>query len=217
MNRVSFLVALILVSFFATAQTGYKQDLAGLVSITFPSQPQKLDTLGYKFYKSEDMLSFYVASSNIIDPQKTIIDADSIPEFYDGVAKGMLGASGGKMLNKRTFQLEGLTGLEFSHTLVLDTNMPGIKYVRMLVINSTLVIIQFSTSLTDQRSADPAKEQFFNSLKITADRSRLTQGVDNSAAYRFGVILGVVTVCVVILGVLAGIGFLLRRLFKGRG
>lgn len=140
------------------------------------------------------------------------IHSDKLSEFYDGNIQGFLDAAQGKLIIKKPFEMDGLKGMEIEFVTTANPNLPDLRFARFILVNNTLITVYFMTSSENRQATQTARTQFLNSLTITGDKTSLTQGVDHPAAYAIGSIIGKLAAWAVILGVIAGVVLLIRRI-----
>jgi hypothetical protein len=196
-------------------QNDYKQNLADLVSVTFPGKPAILDTLDFKSAQFIDATASYAVLSRELDPDKLLFSKNKLPEFYDRIVNGYVDAAQGKLTSKKLFELDGLKGVEIELIGTAKPNLPDLRFVQMIILNNTLVTVNFAASSQNRQTAEAAKRQFFNSLTITADKTTIHQGGD-SAAYLTGYLMGKYAAWVIMLGGLAGVILLIRKFTRKR-
>ncbi|MCW3117384.1 MAG: hypothetical protein JWM28_1466 [Chitinophagaceae bacterium] len=195
-------------------QTGYKQKIRELISITFPQKPEILDTLGQSSYQFMDSSAVYSVIAQKIDQEKMAVETDQISEIYDNLIKGMLNASQGKLISKKQFEIDGLKGSDIESVSKANPNLPDLRFRRILLVNNTIFTINFWTLSENRQTTETARTKFFNSLTIIADKTTLSQGTEKSGLFTFGYITGIFFSWVFIAGVIAGIILLIRRLTR---
>jgi ABC-type glycerol-3-phosphate transport system permease component len=206
-------ILLLFSAIFVFAQNPYKQNLVDLATITFPQKPETLDTLGHNTAQFIDSTAIYSAVTRELDSDRLLqIHSDKLSEFYDGNIQGFLDAAQGKLIIKKTFEMDGLKGVEIEFITTANPNLPDLRFARFILVNNTLITVYFMTSSENRQATQTARTQFLNSLTITADKTSLTQGVDHPAAYAIGSVIGKLVAWAVILGVIAGVVLLIRRI-----
>ena len=206
-------ILLLFSAIFVFAQNPYKQNLADLATINFPQKPEILDTLGNNSAQVIDSTAIYAASTGELDSDQLLqIHSDKLSEFYDGIIRGFLDAAQGKLISKKPFEIDGLKGVEIEFIATANPNLPNLRFARFILINNTLITVYFMTSSENKQATQTARTQFLNSLTITADKTSLTQGIDQPVAYAIGSIIGILLAWAVILSVIAGVVLLIRRI-----
>lgn len=206
-------ILLLFSAIFVFAQSPYKQNLVDLATINFPQKPEKFDTLGNNLAQVIDSIAIYSASTRELDSDQLLqIHSDKLSEFYDGNIQGFLDAAQGKIISKKPFELDGLRGVEIEFITTANPNLPDLRFARFILVNNTLITVYFMTWSENKQATQTARTQFLNSLTITADKTSITQGVDHPVAYAIGSIIGKLVAWVVMLGVIAGVVLLIRRI-----
>lgn len=206
-------ILLLFSAIFVFAQSPYKQNLVDLATINFPQKPEKFDTLGNNLAQVIDSIAIYSASTRELDSDQLLqIHSDKLSEFYDGNIQGFLDAAQGKIISKKPFELDGLRGVEIEFITTANPNLPDLRFARFILVNNTLITVYFMTWSENKQATQTARTQFLNSLTITADKTSITQGVDHPVAYAIGSIVGKFAAWIVMLGVIAGVVLLIRRI-----
>nr|WP_068892083.1 hypothetical protein [Pedobacter panaciterrae] len=206
-------ILLLFSAIFVFAQNPYKQNLVDLATITFPQKPETSDTLGNNSAYIMDSTAIYSTSTRELDSDRLLqIHSDKLSEFYDGTIRGFLDAAQGKLISKKPFEMDGLKGVEIEFIATANPNLPDLRFARFILVNNTLITVYFMTLSENKQATQTARTQFLNSLTITADKTSLTQGVDNPTAYAIGSIIGTLMAWTVIFGVIAGIILLIRKI-----
>ncbi|MBB5436342.1 hypothetical protein HDC92_000006 [Pedobacter sp. AK017] len=195
------------------AQNPQKQNLAGLATITFPQKPITSDTLGHILTQFIDSVAIYSTITRELDADMLLqVNGNTLPEFYDSTINGFLDAAQGKLISKNPFEIDGLKGIEIEFVASSNPNLPDLRFARFILLDNTLITVNFMTLSENKLATQTARTQFLNSLTITADKTSLTQGVDHPAAYAIGSIIGKLAAWAIILGVIAGVILLIRRI-----
>ncbi|MGI4870294.1 MAG: hypothetical protein ACRYFX_03840 [Janthinobacterium lividum] len=134
--------------------------------------------------------------------------AASKDQFYDGVVKGMLEETNGKLLSKNGFQVAGFPGVEVQFTTPGKPELPSTKFSRAVVVNSTLYILNYWTNAPQDNASATERNRFFTSFRVSAQPAAVENG-----AYTLGKLMGHLTFYALLLG---GIILLVRRLMKSK-
>lgn len=198
-------------------QTGYKQNIADLISITFPQKPALNDTLGHTVFQYADSTVIYMALYRKIDPNDLLFKKDELPKFYDGMIEGIMGAAKGKLISKKSFEINGLKGVDIEFTST-DPDLPDLRFMRLLLINNTIITTHILTQSENKQAAEVAKSKFINSIAIIADKIYVSQGMDDPSAYMIGTwigyLIGIGIVITIVAGIIFGIVFLIKRITR---
>lgn len=210
---------LFIVLFFFTlnqtsAQEGFKQNLAHLISINFPSKPDASDTLGQQvFHYADADASYLVVAMDLSKKQNFELKSGDLDEFYKGNVKGVLDAAKGKLISEKPFEIEGLKGLDIVYKSSSNPLLPDLRFKRILFLNGIMLSIDFWTLSENELKTKPERDKFFNSITIIADKASLQQGTSGveSAAYDIGFVIGSVAAWLVIPGIVLIIILMVRR------
>ncbi|WP_316812603.1 hypothetical protein [Pedobacter heparinus] len=194
------------------AQNPQKQNLANLATITFPQKPETLDTLGHSMTQFIDSAAIYSTITRELDADQLLqVHSKKLPEFYDSTINGFLDAAQGKLISKKPFEIDGLKGIEIEFVATSNPNLPDLRFARFILLNNTLITVNFMTLSENKQATQTDRTQFLNSLTITADKTSLTQGIDHPVEYTIGFIIGKLAAWAIILGIIAGVILLIRR------
>lgn len=203
----------ILTTCFAFAQTPSKQNLANIASITFPSSPQVSDTLGFQVLKYSDSIAHYLVIAQDLSKEAGFkLKKEELNEFYDGNIEGVLKAAGGKLISKKPFQINGLKGLDVEYS-ASNPDLPNLRFKRILFINNIIFSLDFWVSSENEVKSREAKDRFFNSLVITADKANLKQNtdIDTVTAVEAGYVAGQIIFYISLFAIIAIIVVLIRK------
>ncbi len=193
MTKAILTFSLTLLSFLVNAQGNYKQKLGDVAVISFPKKPVAGDTLGIQGYRLTDSIALYVATFKLLTTDDFIVDSDSVSNFYDKVVTGLLKNTKGKLISKRSFEINGLKGVEVEHHSDEFPGMPDLRYDRIILLNNTAINITFWTFSSAKEKSLSARDKFFSSFKIIANKAQLVQGTENSIAYKMKALFDEVT------------------------
>lgn len=198
----------------ASAQEGYKQNLANLISINFPSKPTAKDTLGQQtFHYADANASYIVFIMDLSKNQSFELKSGDLDEFYKGNVKGVLDAAKGKLISEKSFEIEGFKGLDIAYKSSSNPLLPDLRFKRILFLNGVMLSIDFWTLSANELKTKPERDKFFNSMTIIADKANLQQGISSteSAAYHIGYVIGSIAGWLVIPGLVLVIILVIRR------
>lgn len=200
------------------AQESYKQKILNLATIDFPAKPTLTKALGQEVLHYTDSTAHYlIVTQDLSNKRGFEINEGSLNEFYEGTVIGTLKTAGGKLISKKKFEIKGMKGLDIVYTATSNPKLPDLRYKRILLLNNRLFSIDFWTFSSKEKSTQAARERFFNSLVITADKDRLTQNNETGGhgmAYNIGYTTGKMIGTLSALGVIVVVIFLLMKFFK---
>ncbi len=141
-------------------------------TISFPSHPDALDTLGQKVYDYSDANGYYavIVQPNSIKEDK-LMDLD-LSKFYQTMyEKLQMPSQQCQMINKSQFNIGDIQGVEFFTRCAEDPEFPDIRYKRMLVYKSNLYIIDHWAYKPQLATAEQNKNTFFLSMTPIKDEN----------------------------------------------
>jgi hypothetical protein len=197
------------------SQTGVKTNLGGLAEVTFPSKPANKDLGNQEVNFLKDSTAMYL--TYVKDLGKEVgfsLMRDSLNEFYAGIIEGTIKSSGGRVIYKKNIEINGLPAIECEYTLT-NPNLPGIGFQRTIFLNKKLINCTFLTTEENIKINESKKDQFFGSIAIIADKSTIKQYTNEDSAYKagysIGYILGVIIGLGIIVLIVVGAVFLIKR------
>lgn len=196
--------------FHVSGQSAYKQNLEGTFSITFPGKPTQTDTMGCNTYACKDSDAIYLA---IIKKPITLLQpllSSKRHDQYEGAVKGALSVANGKLISKKTFEINGLKGLDIEYIATANPKLPDLRFDRFLFTNKGTFTFHFWTLSENKLATKKQRELFFNSLLVTGDKETLQNDKD-SIAFMFGTVIGYILAAVAFIG---GIIFLVYKVSK---
>ena len=217
-KSLSVLCLFSFISIFCFGQTPFKQNLLDLATIVFPAKPVSTEAAGQEVLHYADSSAHYLIVIQDLSNRKGFeVNEGSLHEFYEGTVIGTLKTAGGKLISKKEFAIEGLKGLDIVYTATSNPKLPDLRFKRIILLNNRLFSIDFWTSSAKEKETQAAREKFFNSLVITADKANLTQtnevngnSIPYSAGYTTGKLLGTFAV----LGAIVVAIFLIMKMIK---
>lgn len=213
MKKVFCLFLLLFNSLFLFAQSPYKQNIADLVSYTFPQKPAVQDTLDTSVAQLIDSLAVYSVLSRALSPDEGLaIQASKLTEYYESFVKGFVKATGGRLISQKPFKIGDFNGVDIEVITTANPDLPDLRFARILFLNNTSITANFMTWSENKAATQPARTQFFNSLTITADKTELAQGVENPKTYAIAYMFGKISGFVLLIGIVIGVVFLIKRI-----
>jgi hypothetical protein len=192
-GRIFIALCLIVMSYPCLAQVREwkKVSIADSITVSFPGKPtEKLtqNKLGQvKVYVFKDGTGIYTAmvQESPIEPESS--DAE-IQKFYQGILQGL----GGKILNQKTFVVNGFKGVEAQFTTPSHPELPATKFLKAVVVNGTVYLQQFWTDSKQENEVNFARSYFFSSFRPDVDKvDQVAVDVHTDTfAYRVGKLLG---------------------------
>ncbi|WP_431291833.1 hypothetical protein [Pedobacter sp. P26] len=209
-----FVLFIVLCSFRAGF---FHQTLGDLAAIDFPDKPQTIDTLGQHVHHYSDSSGFYLAGLSDLNKNGAGFSHNELDSLYSGFIGGTLKTSKGELVSKKPYHLDGLQGYEIKY-VTNNPNLSNLRFKRILFLNSQMLYVDFWTDKDKDEVSKPARERFFNSLKITANKASRQQGTSNmgNIAFGLGYIVGQAIVWVVLAGVILVIVFFIINRNKKR-
>ncbi|HZY39424.1 MAG TPA: hypothetical protein VFE53_22365 [Mucilaginibacter sp.] len=209
MKKIVPLILVVLLPFAAFSQQAYKLDLNHIATISFPDTPRLELSSGQRVYTLTHGDSLYIACATPINRFLGLFGSALNNSFYTGVIKGTLKQSHGKLLYRRSIQMNNINGVEFAYKAVFDS-VNYYCYHQAFNVKSTLVFYGY-WSRDSLQNDDKKMRAFFGSFKLTDSQPA---GPRTSVAYKMGFALGIILIVGVIILVGIGIVFLIRRLTK---
>ncbi|GAB2955719.1 hypothetical protein GCM10027048_22080 [Hymenobacter coalescens] len=192
-------------------------DLDGVATIIFPVAPNVLDTLGQRIYSAQDAGLTYMVMSRHVDAQPGFRLADGdLDGFYQGLAKGVVAASQGKVVAQQSFDVQGLRGIELVYTNTRNPVFPPKITSRTIYLNGYLFIYQVLPTGEAQPDFTARQGAFFTSFalqpSVAQNGRQFTLDAagqpDQSTAARLGQLSGRIAFYALLAGL---VYFLLRR------
>ena len=213
MKKIICSFLLLFNSLFLFAQDAYKQNIAGLVTITFPQKPVTQDSLGHKAAQFTDSVAIYSVVSRETAPEEALpLQSSKLTEYYESFINGFVKAAKGSLISKKPFKIEGFEGVDIEIIATGNPNLPDLRYARIIYLDHTVIAANFMTLSENKAATQTARTKFFNSLTITADKTTLTQGVDHPKTHAIAYMLGKISGYVLIVGLVVGMVFLIKRI-----
>jgi hypothetical protein len=194
-----------------SGQSFYKENIANLISVSFPLKPFPSETLGNSVIQAIDSSAMYSVINISVDPKQLLFYADKLPEFYDGVINGYAESYNARVIEKKEFEVSGFRGIEVELLTSPDPKLPDLRYVRVLLLNNSLIAVNFWTLSENKQATETARKRFFNSIVVTADQKTATQGT-SPAGHQIGYLLGKLVFWTLLAGIVAAVILLIRRL-----
>ncbi|MCB2410556.1 hypothetical protein [Hymenobacter lucidus] len=197
----------------AQEQQWQKVKLNGSTTVAFPEPAEKKEVQGQQTYNVRSGNNTYIVTA-----QKDAFDSD--PEladqqkFYDSVLEGAMSQlADAQLVAKRPFEKNGFVGLEAQFNTALQTDIPQTLFMRIILVDGTLFIQNFVTSVNVDQAAVADQDRFFNSFQTSARKTAYAEPGTHGPAYAIGKLMGRL---VVYGGLLALVIFLIRRFSKSK-
>ena len=218
------IAVLFLVSHTVFSQEWIPTNITDVATIDFPVESELIENQGETIWSATDNDAVYLVIVKKLDIlQASRLTPDNIPDFYEGVANGILNAANAELITKKNIRVNDFQGLEVEYLATSNPELPALRYNRIFLIDQYMVQINF-WPLTDQKSiSEEKRKQFFESFSIhstknyaTPDPSNVAEEAPNALnigeemGYRMGQLLAGLT----ILGLLIGVIFLMRFFIK---
>ena len=203
MNKKIFAIFVLFIALCSFRKGFFHQTLGDIAAIDFPDQPQTIDTLGQHVHHYSDSSGFYLAGLSDLTKNGAGFSQNELDSLYSGFIGGTLNTSKGKLVSKKPYHIDGLRGYEIKY-ITSNPNLSNLRFKRILFLNNKMLYVDFWTDKDKDERSKPARERFFNSLKITANKASRQQGASNvgNVAFGLGYIVGQAIVWVVLAGVI---------------
>jgi len=183
-------------------QHPFLQNLVGIATITFPDTPKVKSISGERFFVLNYHNASYSAVGSSLESGVGDLLSKNNDSAYNYFISAMLKKVKGKILYKNNISIQGIKGVEFGASGKTTLDQPFYSYHRLLSLNDFLIDYSFS-SLDSIKKNDAKITSFFDTFKLTIKPSEIRQDNIEELAYKTGKIVGVI----LILGLIAGIGF----------
>ncbi len=202
---MKYFIVLLLTVHFSFSQEWSKIKLNDFSSISFPKAPKKVASdEGIKrinYSLSFDHETYYVMLVNLGSKK---ITTSELPKFYQGIMKGTLKSSKGKMISQKEFNINGLLGYEMVYESNSNPQLPNLRHKRLLITNNTLISYEFWTYKENEKLTLDNKTKFFNSIVLTNKEITNIKKTEESSAYKIGHAVGEVIGYLLPIGLLIG-------------
>lgn len=209
MKKITLLTnALIFSILFSFGQNQYKTDIVKIATIDFPSKPNVIDTLGRKIYSyANENASFLVIVSNYKENDIYELKDGDLSRFYDGVVEGMLKTTKGKLINKKTINIDGLNGIEIEFSSITNPILQDLRFTQILYSDKGVFIINYWANSEKRILTPDERNKFFNSFQFTINKESLKQYTiaKSDQAYNISFIIGEIIGYIIMLAILVGL------------
>lgn len=177
------------------------------VKLTFPGQPEKLDTLGQKVYTYSDENGYYscIVQKTTIDPVK--LAGIDIGQFYSEIYQSVQNpADKCKHISQNEIVILDTRAMEFYAQCEERPDIPELRYKRLVLNPPNLYVIDFWTTRAKYNQSGSLKNAFFESMIIDSQGNQATipsaldktDGADPSWV-NYGYFLAAIAVLLVVL------------------
>jgi len=171
---------IMLANIFSFGQSWYKENLVNYATIEFPNKPQLNETakgltqIGYQ--KNDNY--FLVDIEDLSNYGNLEVKITELDNLYKGILIGFFENKEYNLLSQTKFIVQNLTGIEVEYSSN-SKNLPKTRFKRLLFFNGKIFSIEFWTTDLNKEKSKKDKERYFNSLKVTLDKSELKQYTSN--------------------------------------
>jgi len=208
-QKFLFSILFCCISFSVSAQNRYRQTFSNFAAIDFPGKPRVMDTLGQKIYSyTGDSASYTVILRDDRDVSQILQSESDLDEYYDGMIEGILKAEKSKLIAKTKIQFESLKGMQIECLLETKKNLPNLKFTRLILLNSKIIVIDYSTLSEYRNLTENDRATFFNSLQLLERGAVVNQYnvpdkiQSHSTAYMLGRITGFLLLVLLVGGII---------------
>ncbi len=213
MRKIIIIIAIILSTIKAYSQHPFDQNLNNVAKITFPDTPkaQRAETYTIYMLKKDDLV--YLAEGSPMNQSlRDLFLSGGLDSIYNGFIKGFVKSSNGKLLYKTPTNSNGLDGVEFE-CIGFKNDQKYYTHNKVFFFNNSL--IDYSVLYRDSlQKNDKRAISFFDSFKLTINKSQVRQDNSTELGYRAGTIIGLLIVLTVILTIGGLFIFLIIKLAK---
>lgn len=175
------------------------------LTINLPDNFMVFDTLGQRIIKSTFDNGLIIISKAAIDRKTSvnINDEKELIEFYNGIEKGVIGASQGDLISERIIEINKLKLTRFSYRAKMGEEIQIRDYLGLL-LNDSIYSFHFWQLESKTSELKRKNEDFFISLKIKSGLSLKNQFTNGeTSSYKLGYSIGRLFGYVFVLGTLA--------------
>jgi len=144
-----------------------KVNISPNVFLTFPNQPDILDTLGQKVYHYSDETGYYacIVQQTTLNPAKR--SALDVNRFYNEVYQSVkIPGDNCNLIKQKNVTIEDLSGIEFYATCDPNPETPELRFKRLLLYETKLFVVDFWTTKAYYSQAEGNKNGFFESMAL---------------------------------------------------
>ncbi len=177
------------------------------VKLTFPGQPEKLDTLGQQVYTYSDENGYYscIVQKTTIDPVK--LASIDIGQFYSEIYQSVQNpADKCQHISQNEIVILNTRAMEFYAQCEERPDIPELRYKRLVLNPPNLYVIDFWTTRAKYNQSGSLKNAFFESMIIDShgDQATIPSALDKTDAadpswVNYGYFLAAIAVLLVVL------------------
>lgn len=137
------------------------------VKLTFPGQPEVIDTLGQKVFHYSDETGYYaciVQQTNLNATKRSTLD---LSLFYNEVYQSLvIPEDHCKQVKQQDITIQDLAGMEYYATCDQNPETPELRYKRLILYEARLFVLDFWTTQAYFSQAGARKNAFFESMNL---------------------------------------------------
>jgi hypothetical protein len=206
-------VVTLLIAFFsitAYCQKSYVQNLGGIASITFPDTPKSQKVLSGNVYILPSNGVLYFAQTGKAEKNvKDMLNSDLLDTVYNGLIKGTMIGSGGKLDYQKKINLNGVIGVEFGYKAHVQNKI--FYCCNQAFYLNNLVVIYALWSPNPIPSDDKTLKSFFSTFKITLEKGAIRQSNASDIGFFVGTAFAKILAYGILVAIILGVAFLVRR------
>lgn len=195
--RTIRLFLLIILAMLVGKQAAHAQDhqwqkikLGESTTVAFPERTEEKMLQGQQAFVVTSGSNTYIAmvQKAAFDPDPELAEQQ---KFYDGVLKGAMEQSGdARLVTKRTFEKNGFVGFEARFNTMLRTDSPRTLFMRFILVDGTLFMQNFITSVESAQESAADRNHFFESFQTDAHKTAYAEPGTRSQVYKLGKLMG---------------------------
>ena len=177
------------------------------VKLTFPGQPDKLDTLGQRVYIFSDENAYYscIVQKTNIDPIKLV--SIDLGQFYSEIYQSVQNpADKCQSISQNEIVILNTRAMEFYAQCEERPDIPELRYKRLVLNPPNLYVIDFWTTRAMYNQSGSLKKVFFESMTIDPqnDQATIPSALDNTdpadpSRIRYGYFLAAIAILLAVL------------------
>lgn len=211
---IKILIGLLITANSSMGQNWVTTRLTDFAAIDFPVQPQKNIILEECYYTATDQIAKYVVNvKDLRNNTKLVVTPENQSGIYQSFINGALAASNGHQISKKDFEVNGIKGVEINYSVDANSQLPGIRYKRVLYYNKFLFVYDIWTTAEKKDATKQLMDKFFNSFSLSVT-SKKRSATNEPNMYQKGYLLGKIIGSLVLIGGLIGVIFLIRFIIK---
>jgi hypothetical protein len=193
-TKIGFLLCFIFSAVSAQAQNWKRISIDDSATVDFPghvtrkkSVEKSVETLAC-FYQ-DDKAIYLIALQHDAYGGNPI--ASELMKFYDEVLNGTLSAAGGgQIIARKSFTVNGFTGIEAQYETPNKPTLPRFKFVRLLIANGTFYSQSFWTNYDQDPEVISNRNHFFTSFRTDVKKTAPVDPETQTRAYKLGSFMG---------------------------